>query len=579
MRFFLLLLLFIFPLAKALAYQVSFEGDVPSEVMETIEAISKLKADAERPPPSLFTLKKRAETDKNSMINALHAFGFYEGSVAVSYLGEFPNTTVRLFISPGPTYTFASPCIFDEEGAPLNLPLGRLSIAEGCQARSDRILDAEEEILSAVQTFGYPYPFLTNREVVVDQESKQVAASFWIATGPCAVFGPVEVEGLRKVRRRVVTRRVAWKTGELYQPEKVRCTDTFLQESGLFSFVTVRPGGEVNENGQLPMLIKVEEKKYRHIGAGVSYSTDESAGVMAQWSHDNFSGWGDALAFVGEYSEVIKRATLLYGMPDFFGRNQDLLYSAEIRREDAPGFTEKEASFLIRVSRKVNNVFSFNYGARFEKLLSTKSNNDENYNLVSLPIQVRFDTSNRLLNPNRGVTIAYFFTPYQALFNNETAFLREEVFAAAYQTLTPKGGIIMALSAQIGSILGPSTFYIPAPKRFYAGSSTGLRGYKYLTVSPLDETTPIGGRSLMIFQIEPRFRVYKKVYLATFYDIGNVYSPPFPKLNEKLLRSIGCGIRYLTPLGPFRVDVGFPLDKRKGIDKSFQIYASIGQTF
>lgn len=577
MRRFSFILLTLF--SQAFAYQVSFEGNLPEEVFETATAISQLESECDRPPPTLFTLKKRAEGDKKTLLQVIHAFGYYEGGIEIDYFGVFPDTTVRIFFKPGPVYTFDSLCILDEEGDPLCIDTSELAVQIGCPARSDMILDAQDQILEKIACWGYPLSSIVDREVIVDQESKRVSVTYVVHPGPIAYFGPLEIEGLCKVRRGYINRRILWSEGELYNPNQVSCTNAYLQESGLFSIVTVHPSDTVDEEGDLPMLIRVEEKKYRHIGAGVSYSTDESAGVMAQWSHDNFSGWGDTLSLSGEYSKIIKRATLLYGMPDFFRKDRDLLYSAEVRREDTVGFTERELSFLLRISEKINDCFSFNYGGRYERLLSTKSDNDSNYHLLSAPIQVRWDTSNRLLNPTRGITIAYFGTPYKAVLNSHISFFRQELFAATYHPILPSGSILLALSGQLGSIVGQSRFSIPAPKRFYAGSSTGLRGYKYLSVSPLSGKKPIGGRSLIIGSVEPRFRILDKLYLATFYDIGNVYDSSFPRLNKKLLRSTGVGIRYLTPLGPFRLDIGFPLDKRKGIDKTFQIYASLGQTF
>ncbi|MCH9626624.1 MAG: Translocation and assembly module subunit TamA [Chlamydiales bacterium] len=571
-------LLFLFCLCiPAYAYQVSFEGDLPDEIFCMASEISQLESDKERPPPTLFTLKKRAESDKKTLIGMMHAYGYYESEITIDYLGAFPDTTVRLYFEPGPVYTFGSVELLYEEETPLYL--SDLGLKIGCPARSDTILDTQEQIEEQIACLGYPMAAITGREVVVDQECKQVFVTYTLHKGPIAYFGPLEIDGLCKVRRGYIKRRIAWKEGELYNPQSVTCTETFLQESGLFALSTVRPADVVDQNGYLPMRIQVEEKKYRHIGAGVSYSTDESAGVLAQWSHDNLAGWGDALSLNGEYSSIIKRATLLYAMPDFFGRNQDLLYSAEVRREDAPGFTERELSLLLRINKKVTDRFSYSYGGRYERLLSTKSDNDANYNLLSAPIQVRWDTSNRLLNPTRGTTIAYFFTPYQAVFNEHISFLEQQIWGATYQPILPSGLLLLAGSAQLGSIVGQSRFAIPAPKRFYAGSSTGLRGYKYLSVSPLDGRKPIGGRSLFIGSIEPRIRIIDKLYFATFFDIGNVYAASFPRFNQKMLKSAGVGLRYLTPLGPFRIDIGFPLDKRKGIDKTFQIYASLGQTF
>lgn len=571
-----ILLLTASPLA---AYQVCFEGVASTEIREVIASVSKLNSDQARPPPTFFTLKKRAESDKKALIEVMHAFGYYDAEVSLIYWGKFPDITIRVEIETGAQYFFESLVIKDENGLPLLIDSDEFNIKIGSPVRADVILDTQEQILEELGSCGHPHASIVDRIVTADQESKTVFVEFIVAPGPLAYFGPVSIQGLRRVRHRYIRRRIAWETGALYQPGLIDATNDYIQESGLFSYVMVRPAEEMDENGLLPICIQLEEKKFRHIGAGVSYSTDESAGAMFQWRHDNFSGWGDACALVGEYSEVIKRATALYAMPDFYGRRNDLLFSAELRREDAPGFIEREASLLIRIERRVNDLFSFNYGARYERLLSTKSDNDTHYNLLSLPVQVRWDTSNRLLNPTCGTTLTYFGTPYKAICNSSIFFFKQEFFAATYQPITRSGNILLALSAQFGSIEGESLFMVPAPKRFYAGSSTSLRGYKYLTVSPLSEKKPIGGRSLMIFMIEPRIRILDKLYFATFYDFGNVYSTPFPRLNEKLLRSFGCGIRYLTPVGPFRLDIGFPIDKRKGIDKSFQIYASIGQSF
>ncbi len=576
------LLIFILLIAflsfKADGYQISFEGLPSVEIFDIVDSVSELKSTTLRQAPSLFTLKKRAESDKNAIIDVMHAFGFYDAEVTLHFLGEFPDTLVQIVVSSGPQYYFGEVTMTDNKSNPLSIS-GDFSVTMGLPARTDAILDTEEQILNLLGSEGYPLATLVNRDVVVDQASKTVCVAYTIDMGPIAYFGPLQIDGLKKVRRSFIEQRVAWEEGGLFNPQLVACTDLNLQQTGLFSYVMITPVKCLKENGTLPMLIQLEEKKFRHIGAGVSYSTDESAGLLLQWSHDNFSGWGDALALIGEASAVVKRATLLYARPHFYGLNQDLLYSAEIRREDTPGFIEREISLLIRLDRKIAPCLHFNYGGRYERLVSTKSNHNANYNLVSLPLQLRWDTSNRLLNPTRGTIVSYCATPYQAFVDSSIFFFKHEILATTYQPMTPKGGILMALSAQAGSIMGQSTIEVPAPKRFYSGSSTSLRGYKYLTVSPLVGNKPVGGRSYFIFQIEPRFRIYQALYLAPFFDIGNVYATPWPKWHEKMLRSYGVGLRYLTPVGPFRLDIGFPIDKRRGIDKTFQIYASIGQTF
>ena len=88
----------------------------------------------------------------------------------------------------------------------------------------------------------------------------------------------------------------------------------------------------------------------------------------------------------------------------------------------------------------------------------------------------------------------------------------------------------------------------------------------------------LGGGRLSYTSLETRFKLDSFGW-AFFYEVGNVYSQIFPQLFNKQLQSIGVGVHYYTQVGPLRLDVAFPLEPRKGIDKSFQFSFSIGQAF
>jgi translocation and assembly module TamA len=138
----------------------------------------------------------------------------------------------------------------------------------------------------------------------------------------------------------------------------------------------------------------------------------------------------------------------------------------------------------------------------------------------------------------------------------------------------------LASKLTLGNIFGAAQHTIPTPDRFFSGTENTLRGYRYLTVSPLNKhDKPIGGRSLLAASIETRFRTDSGFGWALFYDVGNVYSANFPVIDHGFLQSTGAGIRYATPLGPLRLDVAIPLNRRHKIDPHFQIYFSIGQSF
>jgi translocation and assembly module TamA len=139
---------------------------------------------------------------------------------------------------------------------------------------------------------------------------------------------------------------------------------------------------------------------------------------------------------------------------------------------------------------------------------------------------------------------------------------------------------VLAQKITVGSIFSKNLSYVPVSKRFFGGSEEDLRGYAYQSVSPIaPHHKPIGGRSEVFYTLEPRLRVSKTIGLVPFFDMGNVYSAMLPSFSGKWLKSVGLGLRYFSFMGPFRLDVGFPLEKRKEIDKFYRILVSIGQTF
>ena len=83
----------------------------------------------------------------------------------------------------------------------------------------------------------------------------------------------------------------------------------------------------------------------------------------------------------------------------------------------------------------------------------------------------------------------------------------------------------------------------------------------------------------MLYALELRLRWFDPFGTVFFYDFGNVFSDWVPRFDKKLLQSWGFGLRYYSMLGPLSLDVGFPVNRRKGIDSAFQVYVNIGQAF
>jgi outer membrane protein insertion porin family len=124
---------------------------------------------------------------------------------------------------------------------------------------------------------------------------------------------------------------------------------------------------------------------------------------------------------------------------------------------------------------------------------------------------------------------------------------------------------------------------MPIHERFFGGGSNSFRGERFDELGPKDPSTlkPVGGKAMLLFNFEftyPLFSAVEDLYGAVFYDKGNV----FPEINDINLASlddaVGFGIRYRTPLGPIRLELGWNLDAPKEERKPL-FFITIGNVF
>jgi len=120
---------------------------------------------------------------------------------------------------------------------------------------------------------------------------------------------------------------------------------------------------------------------------------------------------------------------------------------------------------------------------------------------------------------------------------------------------------------------------VPLFERFYAGGGTSVRGYGRSRLGPLSTSDdPLGGRSLIEGSFELRQQFTDKIGGALFVDFGQVSLRSFDVPVDNLKFSAGFGVRYTTPVGPLRLDIGFPFRPPRG-DRSWQIHFSLGPSF
>jgi translocation and assembly module TamA len=380
--------------------------------------------------------------------------------------------------------------------------------------------------------------------------------------------------------------RIPWNQGDLYDPEKLELLRTRLASTGLFSTIRVKPAEHVPEDRRLPIVVELERGKLRSIGAGVRYSSSEGPGGTAYWEHRDLFGRAERLRIAGDVSMLGESGKLTFRKPDFLSVSQTLVFDTSYEVEDTEAFESRKFKSSLGVERPFGLHWTALAGGAFE-IGPVEEASDlppgsptRDIVLVGLPLTLRRDTSNDLLDPTKGWKLDIYVAPYLEQLGSDVSFYTGRIVNSLYIPFDERRRVVFAGRASLGTISGAQRFDIPADKRFYAGGGGSVRGFGYQLVGPLDpDEDPLGGRSLVEGSAELRWRFMDSFGVVPFIDVGNVYDEEYPAFDRELFWGAGLGVRYYSRVGPIRLDIATPLNPRDGVDDPVQFYISLGQAF
>ncbi len=608
LRLFCVFLLFVLiGLVKAIpsngqgaAYQVKFFGIKNPELKKTLQASSSLIQLKDSPPLSVTGLIRRIQNDEKRFDKVLQSFGYFSGRVKIRIAGkpiqslrsillrEGKSFPVAIKVATGPIYKFGSIRI---RGFEKMKPKPIVShIKSGDPALGSEILKTESDLIAQLKVKGYAYAALGRRRLEINHKNKIMNVQLVAIPGQKIRLGAVILKGNKEVKSDFIKNKILWRKGDIYDPTTIKSYQSVLSNLGLFASVKVR----MPERNKLPkkitkpvpVITTVEEKKMRFVGFGGDYSTNFGAGISAFWGHRNFLGRGEKLKSGGrvdrigenEFSKINKNLNLEFSKPDYKRIGQELLADGRIVSESFDAFDRDAVLGAVGLSRTFGRYTSFTGRAAAEFAEIDDDGVKSEFTLISVPIGLKFDSGNDLLNPTQGMRHELGVTPFATVSGDGDNFTIGRLTSRGYFDVSGSENLVVALRGSVGGIIGDSTIVIPKDKRFFSGGGGSVRGYEFQKVGPLDaELDPEGGRSLVEVSAELRFRV-NKYGVVLFIDGGNVFDDEIPKFDEELQWGAGIGFRYYAGFGPARVDVAIPLNKRD-FDDSFAFYISLGQAF
>lgn len=569
--------------AADISYEIvvtGIEGDDFKVISSTFDEASILKNRSDNPFISVANLRSNIEDDREILEKILRAEGYYNGSVEQQFIRNDNHFNISFKVVPGSLYTFGNiKVIFienqiDEEiSKKIN---DALVIENGASAEAVPVIISEENISTSLPKFGYPFAGEVESEIIVDHREQVLNVTFSINPGRRRRMGAVKFEGLNSVKEEHLRKFIIWSDDTYYEQRYVDQLRNRIIESNLFSGVNIDviPA----EDDRADLVINHIEAKHRTVGTSIGYSTAEGIGGEVSWAHRNFLGTGYRLRTTARASEIEQSLAAQLELPHFKQLDQTLSFEAIASRQDTNAFFAHVLETRAGIDRVVTDNFALLGSVEIEYDDVTDLIGDRDFLILALPVGVRWDSSDNLLDPNKGMRASFITAPGYGFADDSFHFLKTEMRASAYFPLTSSENFIFAMRTRLGSIVGVENETLPATRRFFSGGGGSIRGYGFQRVGPIGiDNNPFGGRSVNEAALELRWKFENNIGLVLFTEGGNVYEETTPQFDD-FRYAAGVGARYSTGFGPVRFDVAFPLNKRAG-DSSFQIYISLGQAF
>jgi outer membrane protein insertion porin family len=419
-------------------------------------------------------------------------------------------------------------------------------------------------------------------------DSNRVDIVLDIDQGPLVYFNRVDIRGNTRTRDNVIRRDLKVAEGGVFNSRAVRESTENLNRLGFFEEVSITPEPTMSED-QMDVVVDVKEQSTGQFSVGAGYSSSDNLLFMAEISENNLLGTGNRLALAANLSSVTTRFNLSYTDPRIF--DTKILAGIDLFNwmREYDDYTKETWGGGIRFGHTLFEKWRISYGYTYAD--TDLSDVAENASIIikrsqdihvtsSVRVALSRDTRDRFYDATSGsvnvVSVEYAGGP----FGGDAEFTKLEGSTSWLFSL-PLDSVFHVKGAA-GQIFENEDDKLPVYEHFYLGGLNSIRGFKSSYVSPKDPVTDerIGGDKMWYTNFEVIFPLFKEMGLkgVVFIDFGNVYDVDEDWKFDKIKKATGLGFRWLSPMGPLRLEWGYNLDPDPDDDTSVWDF-SIGGVF
>ncbi len=445
----------------------------------------------------------------------------------------------------------------------------------------DRVQESISNLADRYAEQGYAFVDVTPQSII-RQESSIVELNFAIHKGSQVYFERINILGNTKTRDKVIRRELKAIEGELYSLSGLKKSRENLNILTFFkevNFSTKKGSGE----DKLDLDIQVEEGPTGMFSVGGGYSSIDKVIGTIQISQTNLFGRGQRLTLSGQFGAISQYYNLGFTEPWLFDTRISAggdLYRTLREYDD---YIVQRNGGGVRFGFPLFEDFRGYSSYKYEKVDITDVKDTASLLIreqvgtsttSSISVALRRDRRDHPLEPSKGsdnsVSMEYAGGPL----GGSNYFTRYAANSSWFTT--PFWKTTFMVRGRIGYIQPHGGRLLPLYERFRLGGINSIRGFKAYTIGPkATNGEVIGGDKELLFNLEAVFPLIPAIKLKglVFFDAGNAYDVGEPYKLSDLRTSVGVGFRWISPIGPLRLEWGYNLkpkddEQRQGWDFS-----------
>ncbi|MFH1846545.1 MAG: outer membrane protein assembly factor BamA [Candidatus Omnitrophota bacterium] len=549
--------------------------------------------------------EERVQSDLNRIKMVYRSKGFLDVDVTseVAYSDDGDAVELTIIIDEGKEYRVGDIKIQGQLAFTEKDIKDRISIKTGESFDYQKI----KEDMEKVRAFYYDKGYM---DAKIDLQHKYNSTSdkmdlfYNIAANEEIYVGRIEVTGNTKTKDKIIRRELRVYPGEKYDGEKLKLSKERLYDMGFFEdvyFDTVSTSGKNVKD----LHVTVKETKTGEFSFGGGYSSIDAFIGFVQIRQKNF----DLLSFpsfTGSGQDLVVRAEVgsartnyLLGWTDPWIFDYPLLLGFDLYRQEHErygtsgyDYDEKRTGGNLKLGKELTEQISTGLVYNLEEVdisgipedTSQDMKDEKGSNWISrATLNLNYDTRDNRFSPTKGWISGFSVQNAGGVIGGDKDFVKIYAHTAFYYNIF--GEVVLELTGRAGFVESyANTDKVPVYERYFAGGASTIRGYKQRGVGPRDSSDSnivVGGESMVIGNAEITFPIFKKLVKgAVFYDAGTVKEKASDIFGfDDYKMGTGVGVRVKTPIGPVKLDYGYPISSNESDEREGQFYFSVSHGF